>query len=113
MPCKLCWFFCREDLNSMPYLTMCIKEALRMYSPVPAMSRALTKPMELEGVELLPDTAVIMMTYCLHHNPVVWGEDHMEYRPERFLPENIEEMDPYSFCPFSAGPRLVKAICYL
>ena len=92
-------------MNNLPYFTQCIKEALRLHSPVPAVIRRLTKPLEIEGVELLPDTAVYISFYAMHHNPLVWGEDHMEYKPDRFLQENISKMDSYAFCPFAAGPR--------
>ena len=100
----------RDDLNHMPYLTLCIKEAMRLYSPVPQIARMLTKPTEIEGVELLPDTVVFISFYAMHHNPLVWGDDHMEYNPDRFLPDNIDGMDPYAYCPFSAGPRYDEII---
>ena len=95
-------------MNNLPFFTQCIKEALRLYTPVPAVARRLTKPLEMEGVELLPDTNVVIGFYAMHHNPLVWGEDHMDYKPDRFLQENISKMDSYAFCPFAAGPRYVE-----
>ena len=95
----------RNDLNRMPYLTRCIKETLRLYTVVPVVNRMLTKPMVIEGIEVLPGTAVYINLYGMHHNPLVWGEDHMEYKPDRFLHENINEMDSYAFLPFAAGTR--------
>ena len=75
----------RDDLTNLPCLTIAIKESMRLHSPVPAISRRLTKPMTIEGVTLLPGTSVVMSLALLHHNTAVWGEDAMEYRPERFL----------------------------
>ena len=40
----------------------------------------------------------------LHHNETVW-EDPERYNPDRFLPDNMKNMDPYAYIPFSAGPR--------
>lgn len=92
-------------MSSLPYITICLKESLRMYTPVPGFGRVLTKPTIIDGVELLPGTSVWVGAHLLHHNPVVWGHDHMEFKPERFLPENMKTMDSFAFCPFSAGPR--------
>ena len=38
-----------SDLQKMPYLTCCIKESLRMYSPVPFTSRMLEEDLEIDG----------------------------------------------------------------
>ena len=76
-----------------------------MYAPVPNYARELTKPMVFNGVELLPGTGVHIHADVLHHNPAVWGEDHRIFKPERFLEDNMVDMSPFAFCPFSAGPR--------
>ncbi|CAH1800682.1 unnamed protein product [Owenia fusiformis] len=93
-----------EDLPKMKYLTLCIKEALRLHTPVPFIERRTTKDMEIEGKFLPAGSVINMMLYNIHHNPTVW-ENSMEYRPSRFLPENMKCMDSYAFIPFSAGPR--------
>lgn len=94
-----------DDMSNLPYLTMCIKESLRMYPPVPNISRELSKPMMFMDRELPPGTIIDINILNLHHNPVVWGKDHLVYNPDRFLPDNMAKMDPYAFIPFSAGPR--------
>nr|AAR88241.2 CYP4BB1 [Alitta virens] len=94
-----------DDLNQLPYLTMCLKESMRLWCPVPVISRQLLNPITIDGVTLPPHTLFDINIIALHHNPTVWGEDHDEYKPERFLPENINKMDNFAFLPFSAGPR--------
>jgi cytochrome P450 len=39
----------------------------------------------------------------LHHNPDVY-EDPESFRPDRFHPDK-KDREPFSFVPFSAGPR--------
>ena len=95
----------RDDLSQIPYTTRCIKESMRLHTTVPNMSRQLTKPLTLEGQELLPGTSIWINMYLLHHNFSVWGDDHMDFKPDRFLPENFTKMDSYAYCPFSAGSR--------
>jgi len=93
-----------DDLVKFKYLTMCIKEAQRLHTVVPFIARELKEDLMIDGNKVLKGTNVEVHMYALHHNPEVW-EDSMKFDPDRFLPENISKKDPYSFLPFSAGPR--------
>ncbi|XP_017270737.1 cytochrome P450 4B1 [Kryptolebias marmoratus] len=94
-----------EDLNKIPYTTMCIKEALRLYPPVPGMSRKLTKPVTFfDGRTLPAGFRVGVSVFSVHRNPAVW-ENPDVFDPLRFLPENVTKRSPHAFVPFSAGPR--------
>jgi cytochrome P450 len=93
-----------DDLPKLKYTTMCIKEALRLHTPVPIIMRQTTQDMTIEGHFLPARTMVVIPLYVLHHNTEVWEEPE-EYRPERFTDENIKTKDNFAFVPFSAGPR--------
>ncbi|XP_061197451.1 cytochrome P450 4F1-like [Saccostrea echinata] len=94
-----------EDLGKLPFLTQCIKEGMRLHCPVPFIARSNTAPITIEGHKIPAGTNLVANIWCLHHNPMVWGQDHMEYKPERFSKENLAKMDSFAFLPFSAGPR--------
>ncbi|KAL5013902.1 hypothetical protein ScPMuIL_008172 [Solemya velum] len=93
-----------SDLSKLEYLTMCIKESMRLHCPVPVIQRETTKDMVVDGWTLPAGSCVDIVIYTLHHNPAVW-EDPFEFRPERFSASSINLIDPFAYIPFSAGPR--------
>uniref|UniRef100_A0A8C2AU51 aromatase n=2 Tax=Cyprinus carpio TaxID=7962 RepID=A0A8C2AU51_CYPCA len=94
-----------EDLNKIPYTTMCIKESLRLCPPVPGISRKLTKPLTFFDGRTVPEGCTIGVSiYGIHMNASVWENPYL-FDPLRFLPENVAERSPHAFVPFSAGPR--------
>lgn len=94
-----------EDLSNVPFLTMCIKESLRLHPPVPNIARVLTKPLTFPDGRTLPAGMWVGIgIYGVHHNPEVW-DNPLVYDPSRFTPENSKNRSPHAFIPFSAGPR--------
>lgn len=111
----------------------CIKESLRLYPSVPAIMRHLTEDVVIglaltdsmiilfiyrpwtrcfSGGHTIPaGVSIALMIYGMHHNPLVY-EDPEIFKPERFSGENSSERHPYSFIPFSAGPRNCIGTCY-
>ncbi|XP_071373257.1 cytochrome P450 4B1-like [Centroberyx affinis] len=93
------------DLSKIPYTTMCIKESLRIYPPVPGISRKITKPMTFFDGRTVPAGCLVgTSVFGIHMNATVW-ENPCVFDPLRFLPENASNRSPHAFVPFSAGPR--------
>ncbi|KAL6058197.1 hypothetical protein STEG23_004296 [Scotinomys teguina] len=94
-----------DDLNQLPFLTMCIKESLRLHPPVPVISRCCTQDIGLPDGRVIPKGVTCLISiFGIHHNPSVWPDPEV-YDPFRFDPENIKDRSPLAFIPFSAGPR--------
>nr|XP_037848407.1 cytochrome P450 4F2 isoform X1 [Chlorocebus sabaeus] len=94
-----------DDLAQLPFLTMCMKESLRLHPPVPAVSRCCTQDIVLPDGRVIPKGVICHISVLgTHHNPAVWPDPEV-YDPFRFDPENVKERSPLAFIPFSAGPR--------
>ncbi|XP_053248514.1 cytochrome P450 4B1-like [Podarcis raffonei] len=94
-----------DDLGKMTYCTLCIKESLRLYPPVPGVSRELSKPITFFDGRTLPEgTWVAISIHLIHKNPSVWKDPEV-FDPLRFSPENVSNRNSHAFLPFSAGPR--------
>lgn len=93
----------REDLQEMVYLEMFIKEVLRLYPSVPYISRTLTEDLKLSDGRIIPSNVnIIVIPFLVHRLKEFWTNPE-ELQPERFLPGITRH--PYSYIPFSAGPR--------
>ncbi|XP_023989905.1 cytochrome P450 4F2 isoform X4 [Physeter macrocephalus] len=94
-----------DDLAQLPFLTMCIKESLRLHPPVTVISRRCTQDTVLPDGRVIPKGVICLISiFGTHHNPSVWPDPGV-YDPFRFDPENIKGRSPLAFIPFSAGPR--------
>ncbi|XP_072030702.1 ultra-long-chain fatty acid omega-hydroxylase-like [Amphiura filiformis] len=94
-----------DDLNNLPSLTMCIKESLRINPPVPVITRRITQDISFPDDTVIPAGAfAVILIEAIHKNPLVWKDADL-FDPERFASENLKNIPPYSYIPFSAGPR--------
>ncbi|XP_011066201.1 PREDICTED: cytochrome P450 4C1-like [Acromyrmex echinatior] len=91
-------------LNNMPYLERCLKESLRLYPSVPFISRVLSKDLQTQTYLVPSGTIVHLNIYDIHRDPNFWPNPDV-FDPDRFLLEKIQKRHPYSYLPFSAGPR--------
>lgn len=95
------------DLTRLPWLSLCIKETLRLYPPAPALfSRQLTGDMTIAGLRL-PRGAMLRLTPGVIQRDPRWFDDPEAFRPERFDPAaGHREIPRGAWMPFGAGPRV-------
>ncbi|XP_048224124.1 cytochrome P450 3A9-like [Perognathus longimembris pacificus] len=93
-----------DALMEMEYVDMVVSEVLRLYPIAGRVERVCKKDVEINGVFIPKNTAVMVPNYALHHDAKYWPEPE-EFRPERFSKKNKESINPYIYMPFGAGPR--------
>lgn len=95
-------------IDSLPCLDAFIKEVLRVYSPAATIHRQAVNDLTLDNTFVREGTVVDGVWAVGHFNPLIWGYDVNEFKPERWYPENVtkEMKSLYAFQAFSNGPRI-------
>ncbi|XAR62307.1 hypothetical protein NMG60_11017024 [Bertholletia excelsa] len=100
--------FKTEELSKLVYLHGAFCEALRLYPPVPFQHKEPSQQDILpSGHRVDPTMKILINLYAMGRMKFIWGEDCLEFKPERWISERgtIKHEPSYKFLAFNAGPR--------
>nr|QWK52275.1 cytochrome P450 96A12 [Isatis tinctoria] len=97
-----------EFLNKLVYLHGALCESMRLYSPIPI---ELLSPLESvllpSGHKAEANSKILIFIYAVGRMRAVWGEDALEFKPERWISERgvLRHVPSFNFLAFNGGPR--------
>ncbi|XP_071742576.1 alkane hydroxylase MAH1-like [Rutidosis leptorrhynchoides] len=101
-----------NELCEMVYLNGALSESLRLFPPLPFNHKIpLRRDILPSGHEVDENMKIILSIYSMGRMKSIWGEDCMEFKPERWITKlgKIKHEPSYKFPAFNAGPRTCLA----
>lgn len=101
-------FFSATEVNKLVYLHGALCESLRLYPSVPLNHKDVVQPDILpSGHRVDQNTKMLFSLYSTGRMEEIWGEDCLEFKPQRWITERggIKYVPSYKFIAFNAGPR--------
>ncbi|KAL0418988.1 UNVERIFIED_CONTAM: cytochrome [Sesamum radiatum] len=109
-----------DEADRLVYLKAALAETLRLYPSVPLDFKYVVSDDVLPDGTVLPaGSTVTYSIYSVGRMKSIWGEDCLEFKPERWLSPGGDRFEPpkdgYKFVAFNGGPRtcLGKDLAYL
>jgi cytochrome P450 len=94
-----------EHIEKLELVQQVLKESMRLYPPVPLMTRQAVADTKIGAHPIRAGTSVVMPIYAIHRHAKRW-EDPDAFDPSRFAPEREAAIPRYQYMPFGAGPRI-------
>jgi len=88
-----------------------LKESMRLYPPVPIMSRQAVADSALGGHAIRAGTSIVLPIYAMHRHARRW-ENADAFEPARFAPAREAALPRYQYLPFGAGPRICIGMAF-
>lgn len=101
-----------EALKRMNFLKACLCESMRLYPPVAWDSKHATAGDILpDGTPVRKGDRVTYFPYGMGRMENLWGEDRLDFKPERWFDQSrgrqeLKAMSPFKYPVFQAGPRV-------
>ncbi|GKU91589.1 hypothetical protein SLEP1_g5445 [Rubroshorea leprosula] len=97
-----------DQIREMHYLHAAVYESLRLYPPVQFDSKFAGKDDILpDGTFVAKGTRVTYHPFAMGRMEVIWGQDFVKFRPERWLKNGIfSPQSPFKYPVFQAGIRV-------
>lgn len=93
-----------DDINKLKYTRAIFDETLRLYPPVPILSRQSLGEDEIRGRRIPANSIMLIVPWLIQRHKKFWDKpDH--FIPERFMP-GAKRPEKFTYLPFSAGPRV-------
>lgn len=93
--------------SELPYMTACLNESQRITPSAPGYVRWLTEDTKIGDWVIPGGWAVLPNIYATHRRKDIYGEDALEFNPDRWLLKGggTRSYKPYEFMPFGGGRR--------
>jgi cytochrome P450 len=97
-----------KDVPNLVYTRAVIDETMRLYPPIPLLTRQASKAEKIRSRNVEKGAIVAVIPWLLHRHRLYWKKpDH--FMPERFLP-GAPPINKYLYVPFSLGPRVCAGL---
>jgi cytochrome P450 len=93
------------DLPRLRYTEWVVKEAMRLYPPVPSIGREALADCEVGGYRLPRGTQISAVQWVVHRDPR-WYDEPEAFKPERWDNDLARRLPRCAYFPFGDGPRV-------
>ena len=98
-----------DALSKLVYLHGAICESVRLFHILPFNQKtSLQSDILPSSHSIKPNTKMVLSLYSMGRMESIWGQDCLEFKPERWISEHgriVHDVPSFKFIPSNAGPR--------
>ena len=93
------------DFQHLTYTRAVLSESMRLYPPAWILERYSVADFQAGGYTIPRGSIILASQFLVHRDPRWWPEP-LQFRPERWLEDEVEKRHRYSYFPFGGGTRI-------